>query len=137
MARNIVGVAAEIPPGDRKVVTVKGRPVVIFNLSGQFFALLNKCPHQSADLSRGILSGISQADKPGDAQCSRSGEFIRCPWHGWEFDIRTGQSWCDPASIAIRRFPVSVEMGSALVKGPYQAERIPVSVEDEYLIIEM
>ena len=64
-------------------------------------------------------------------------EFLRCPWHGWEFDIRTGQSWCDPQSVRARQFQVTVEPGEALVKGPYVAESFAVSVEEDYLVIEL
>jgi 3-phenylpropionate/trans-cinnamate dioxygenase ferredoxin subunit len=46
------------------------------------------------------------------------GEIIRCPWHGWEFDIRTGQSYCDPKCFrASRAYPVNVEPGANVVKG--------------------
>jgi nitrite reductase/ring-hydroxylating ferredoxin subunit len=62
---------------------------------------------------------------------------LRCPWHGWEFDIRTGQSWCDPTSVRARQFQVTVEPGEKLVKGPYVAETFPVSVEEDYLVLEL
>jgi 3-phenylpropionate/trans-cinnamate dioxygenase ferredoxin subunit len=68
---------------------------------------------------------------------TRPGEFIRCPWHGWEFDIRTGQSWCDPKSVKARNLKVQVEPGSELVKGPYVAESFPVTVEEDYLVIDL
>lgn len=136
MAKHVIAKVAEIQPGERRAVTVKGRPVVVFNLAGEFFALLNRCPHQSAELSRGITSGITTSDEPGTAQCSRAGEFIRCPWHGWEFDIRTGQSWCDPSRVSVRQFPVSVEPGETLVKGPFKAETVPVTVEGDYVVLE-
>ena len=62
---------------------------------------------------------------------------MRCPWHGWEFDIRSGQSWCDPDDLKIRQFKVSVEPGETLVKGPYVAETFAVSVEENYVVIEV
>ena len=46
----------------------------------------------------------------------REGEIIRCPWHGWEFDLRTGQSWFDPRAVRVRRYDVSVEPGSACTR---------------------
>ena len=137
MAKHVVAQVAEIQPGRRKVLTVKGRPIVIFNLDGEFFGLLDRCPHQSAELSKGITSGISQSTEPGTATCSRPGEFIRCPWHGWEFDIRTGQSWCSPGDIKVRSFSVNVEPGCDLIQGPFKAETIPVDVDGEYLVVDM
>ncbi|MEX2374016.1 MAG: Rieske (2Fe-2S) protein [Dehalococcoidia bacterium] len=137
MSKYVVAMAEEIPPGERRVVSVNGRPIVVFNLSGQYYALLNACPHQRAELARGIVAGITTSDEPGHAECQRSGEFIRCPWHGWEFDIRTGQSWTEPERYAVRQFAVSVEAGARLVEGPYKAETFPVTVDGEYVVVEV
>jgi 3-phenylpropionate/trans-cinnamate dioxygenase ferredoxin subunit len=90
MARHVVAPVAEIPPGGRKVVEADGKRIVVFNLDGEFFALLDRCPHQGGPLSGGILCGLTQSEQPGTYHFSRAGEFIRCPWHQWEFDIRTG-----------------------------------------------
>jgi 3-phenylpropionate/trans-cinnamate dioxygenase ferredoxin subunit len=67
---------------------------------------------------------------------SRPGEMVKCPWHGWEFDIRTGKSWCDPSRLRIRQYPVSVCPGGQLVEGPYAAESFPVRLEDNYVVVE-
>jgi 3-phenylpropionate/trans-cinnamate dioxygenase ferredoxin subunit len=61
--------------------------------------------------------------------------MLRCPWHCWEFDIRTGQSWCDPNSVHARTFAVEVEPGEALAKGPLAAETVPVAVEQTYVVV--
>ena len=62
---------------------------------------------------------------------------MRCPWHGWEFDIRTGQSYCDPATIRTRAYAAGVAPGSSVVEGPYVAETIPVRVEEDYVVVEV
>ena len=62
---------------------------------------------------------------------------LRCPWHGWEFDIRTGQSYCDPKRFRARAYPVNVEPGAAVVKGPYIAETLAVSVESDYVVVDL
>lgn len=62
---------------------------------------------------------------------------MRCSWHGWEFDLRTGKSWCDPRRVRVKNYAVSVEPGTRLVEGPYVAETFPVSVEGEYVVIEV
>ena len=74
---------------------------------------------------------------PNDYRVERKGEFLRCPWHGWEFDIKTGQSWCDPKSVRARQFPVHVEHGDDLVKGPFVAETFEVKADGDYLVIEL
>lgn len=136
MAKHVVAPVAEIPPGGRKVVEAAGRRIVVFNLAGEFFALLDRCPHQGGPLSGGILCGVTQSSEPGTYSHSRPGEFIRCPWHQWEFDIRTGKSWFDPRRTKVRPFPAHVEPGTTLVEGPFRAETIPVRVEDSYVVVE-
>jgi nitrite reductase/ring-hydroxylating ferredoxin subunit len=137
MSKHIVATVADLPPGSRKLMTIKGRPIAVFNLGGEFFGLLNRCPHQGGDLCEGLVTAVVTADRPGEYRMSRHGEIIRCPWHGWEFDIRTGQSYCEPERIRTRAYHVEVEHGSAVVEGPYIAETIPVSVELDYVIVDV
>jgi len=119
------------------LVTVAGREIGVFNVGGEFFALANRCPHEGGPLCQGRIGPLIQSDGPGSYRLERDKEFLRCPWHGWEFDIRTGQSWCDPKSTRARQFQVTVEPGEKLVKGPYIAETFPVAVEEEYVVIEI
>jgi 3-phenylpropionate/trans-cinnamate dioxygenase ferredoxin subunit len=136
MERFVVARTAEIPPGGRKLVAVRGREVVVFNVAGELFALLDRCPHQGGSLCRGKLVGLAESDEPGRYRYTRRGEIVRCPWHGWEFDLRTGKSRCDPKRTWVKSYPVSAEAGGRLVEGPYVAETFAVSVEDDYVIIE-
>jgi 3-phenylpropionate/trans-cinnamate dioxygenase ferredoxin subunit len=137
MARQVVAAAREIEPGGRKLVEVAGRAIVVFNIAGEFFALANRCPHKAGELCKGKISSFISSPEPGVYEISHEGEVIRCPWHGWEFHIRTGKSWCDPRTMNARAFEVKVEKGAQLVEGPYVAETFPVLVEDDYLVIEL
>ena len=137
MSKHVVARAADIPPGGRKLVTVRGRPIAVFNLGGTFYGLLNRCPHQGGPMCEGVLTGLIEADTPGIYRYSREGEVLRCPWHGWEFDIRTGQSWCDPEKVTLRNYSVEVAPGQRVVEGPYVAETIPVTIEEEYVVVEV
>lgn len=148
MTRYIVAEAAEIPPGVRKIVEVGGRSLGVFNLGGEFFALRNRCPHQGGPLCEGKTFGLIEAHVPGEITYSRPGEILTCAWHGWEFDIRTGRSWCAPERLRVRRYEVSVEPGASLataptaalpgkVPGPYTAETYPVLIEGQYLVVEI
>jgi nitrite reductase/ring-hydroxylating ferredoxin subunit len=134
MPRYIVAEAGEIPEGKTKLVQVAGREIGVFNVGGKFFAIANRCPHEGASLCRGRMVGLMEADEPGRYRVSREGELVRCPWHGWEFDIRTGKSWCDPQRTKVRSFDVSVE--SEKIEGPYEIETYPVSVEKRYIVID-
>lgn len=137
MARHVVARAAEIAPGSRKLVTVDGRRVLVFNLKGEFFALSDTCPHKGGSLSNGICTGLVESGEPGEYRYSRQGEIVRCPWHQWEFDIRTGRSWCDPRRLRLMQYDVAVEPGARLVEGPYVAETFKVVVEDDYVVVEV
>ena len=107
----------------------------MFNLDGAFYALINRCPHQGAALCTGAIVSRLEAPLPGEYRLGSPGSMIRCPWHCWEFDIRTGQSWCDPEDVKARTYNVSVEPGEALAKGPFMAETVPVSVEQDYVVV--
>ena len=137
MARYIVATVDDIPPGKRKLVSVKGRDIGIFNVGGEYFAVGNRCPHEGASLCKGRLVGLVESSEPGSYQFSRRGELLRCPWHGWEFDLRTGKSWCEPERTKVRTFDLKLESGGSLVEGPFQAETFPVSIEKQYVVIEV
>ncbi len=136
MSKHVVCAVADIPPGGRKLVEADGKRIVVFNLDGAFFALSDRCPHQGGSLCAGLLSGHVESPEPGVYHYGRKGEMIRCPWHYWEFDIRTGKSWFDPKRVQVRQYAASVETGAALVEGPYVAETFPVRVEDAYVVVE-
>ena len=104
--------------------------------------------HQGGALCEGKLWGVLRAQVPGEFEYEPSREILTCPWHGWEFHVRTGQSWCAPERLAVRRYDVSVVEGRELeadprapapgmVRGPYVAETYPVSRQGAYLVIDL
>ena len=141
MARHVVATTAEIPPGERKIVEIDGRSIGVFNVDGRYYAIRNKCPHEGAQLCQGVLSGLVTSSTPGEYTYLRNGEILRCPWHGWEFDITTGQSWFDPARTRVRAYETAVApaddelLDSGYQPGPYEAERYPVEVEREFVVV--
>ena len=144
MAKHVVAKVDEIPVGERKIVEIAGRSIGVFHVQGTFYALRNRCPHQGGRLCEGQLSGFATAEVPGKYEYTRAGEIVRCPWHGWEFDVKTGQSWLDPEKMRVRSYEVQVEKGVdiegemlGLVKGPYVAETYQVTVEDDYVVVEV
>lgn len=150
MAKHVVATTDEIPPGGRKIVEVGGRSIGVFNVDGEFFALRNRCPHEGGPLCKGYLSGLIQSQEPGEYTYERRGEILRCPWHGWEFDVKTGQSWFDPAKLRVKSYEAKIEPGSALAsgdeqqlaeagmeKGPYVAETYPVSLDHQYVVLDI
>jgi nitrite reductase/ring-hydroxylating ferredoxin subunit len=81
----------EFDETDRVIVDVEGREVAVFDLDGEFYALANYCIHQGGPLCEGSVTGALTAAEDFELEYSREDEIIACPWHGWEFDIRTGK----------------------------------------------
>ena len=112
MARVAVCRADELAPGHHRTVTVDGRSIGVFNVAGVLYAIRNVCPHQGADLCRGTLSGTMVPSSPYEYRYDLEGRVLRCPWHGWEFDLATGEKLFDPASQArVKTYGVAVEDG--------------------------
>ncbi|WP_373502491.1 Rieske (2Fe-2S) protein [Aestuariivirga sp.] len=75
---------------------------------------MNVCPHKGAPLCEGPQCGTTAWDGGGKFISCRDNEIVRCAWHGWEFDIRSGASLVDP-DVKARTFPVTVEGGNVFV----------------------
>ncbi|HZQ98290.1 MAG TPA: Rieske (2Fe-2S) protein [Chloroflexota bacterium] len=103
-----VAATADIPPGGRKIYRVNGREVGIFNIQGTYYALKNVCRHQGARVCLGKVTGTTLPSKVYEFKYGREGQILRCPWHGWEYDITTGRSLFDP-EVKVVSYPVSVE----------------------------
>jgi nitrite reductase/ring-hydroxylating ferredoxin subunit len=91
----------ELPPGGAKEVEFEGRVFALFNVNGQISAIDGICPHQGGPLADGALEGTT----------------VTCPWHGWQFDVRTGKT---PLSPKIKQaiYEVKIEGRDVLVAVP-------------------
>lgn len=94
--------ASELPSGERLFVEIADRPIVIFNIAGQLYAIGDVCTHDDGPLGEGELEGYN----------------IVCPRHGAEFDVRTGKVMQMPAVVDIPAYPVKVEDGNILIGIP-------------------
>jgi nitrite reductase/ring-hydroxylating ferredoxin subunit len=135
MGRHVVAQADDVPPGTRKRFTVEGRFIALFNVDGEYFAALDRCPHRGGSFCEGRQTGLVESTEPGVYAYTRQGEIIRCPWHGWEFDLRTGRSKCAPKQWRARTFPVAIASGDSLGDGTLALEIFPVSVEHDYIVL--
>ncbi len=137
MTRHVIGEAADFADREIRRVVVADKPLCLVRLGEEFFALADRCPHGGARLSGGRFSGVVESEGPGHYRLCRPDEMLKCPWHGWEYDVRTGQSWSDPKSTRTRAFTAGTVTGDELVKGPYVAETVQVSVEGRYVVVEL
>jgi 3-phenylpropionate/trans-cinnamate dioxygenase ferredoxin subunit len=130
MGKHVVASVSELPPGERRIVEVEGRSIGVFNVHGQFYAMRNRCPHQGAPLCLGAIKGMAMPSQPGEYLWERQGEIIRCPWHGWEFDITTGRSIFNPHRVRVAAYKVTVETADA-----EQVETYPVTIDDGLVVL--
>jgi 3-phenylpropionate/trans-cinnamate dioxygenase ferredoxin subunit len=130
MGKHIVGRVADLPPGQRQIIELEGRSIGVFNVHGRFYALRNSCPHQAAPLCLGAIKGMAMPSQPGEYIWAREGEIIRCPWHGWEFDITTGKSIFNPHRVRVAVYEVTVEAPDV-----EQVETYPVTVDDGLVVV--
>lgn len=144
MSRHVVARARDIPPGGRVIVELAGRSIGVFNVDGKFFAIRNRCPHQGAPLCMGKTVGELRSNMPGQYEFSRPGQMLRCPWHGWEYDLATGQSWFDPRKVRVKSYAVEVVSeavldapAAGLAPGPFKVESYDVTVEDQLVVVDL
>jgi len=82
----------ELPEQGFKAVQVQGRSILVGRLHHQLFAWVDRCPHAGAPLRIGKLRG----------------EELTCAWHGWTFNLLTGQAVPDPA-FQLTSVPVKID----------------------------
>lgn len=91
--------AADLPAGSSGEFVAGDRMVALFNVAGEFYALDGICPHQGGPLGKGMLAGC----------------IVTCPWHGFQFDVTTGQHQTSK-SLVHPKFAVKVENGEVFVE---------------------
>lgn len=96
-----VATTDEIDPGTGKLVQVNGLEIAVFNVGGQFYASGAVCPHEGGPLEDGTLDG----------------DIVICPWHGFDFDLKTGECLVD-SDLRVPTYPVKVEGNTILVETP-------------------
>jgi nitrite reductase/ring-hydroxylating ferredoxin subunit len=96
-----VAAASDVPPGTAKEVMADDQVVALFNVEGTFYALDGVCPHAGGPLGEGTLRG----------------SVVTCPWHGWQFDVKTGEN-CLNRKMTHKSFAVKIEGNDVLVELP-------------------
>jgi nitrite reductase (NADH) small subunit len=94
----VVARAENVPPGTSRVVQAGERELALFNVDGVFYATQAECLHLKGPLGHGRL------------EC----RVVSCPWHGWQYDVTTGENEFDRA-LALETFEVVVEDGEVKV----------------------
>jgi nitrite reductase (NADH) small subunit len=85
------GKTSDVPAGTIREFDLEGKAVALANVDGQFYAINNVCLHRGGPLADGPLEG----------------SVVTCPWHGWQYDVRTGKVGQNP-TVGVESYPVEV-----------------------------
>lgn len=96
MADHIIGDETELDDGERILVQIEGQEIGVFKQDGEYYAYTNWCAHQGGPCCEGSLTGTQEAsyDRENlevELDWVREDEILNCPWHGWEYDVTTGE----------------------------------------------
>ncbi len=83
----------DVPPGQAAAFTIEGQKIALFNVEGTYYAIGDTCTHRGGPLSEGDVQGIK----------------VTCPWHGADFDLKTGAAFGPPAQNGVPSYKVVVE----------------------------
>lgn len=115
--RVAVGGVEEFEPGTMRAVDVDGRSIGIVNTGERLYAVLNLCPHDLLRICIGEVSGKRLRLAPGQPDDGSERHVLRCPFHGWDFDLADGGrcllAW-EPARLQL--YPVDVEGGRVVIE---------------------
>lgn len=118
MASNcvVVGTIDQFPVGRFTILTVNTLEIGVLQLSnGEFHAVRNRCPHKGAAICKGIVGGTWPPSAVGELSYEREGEVLVCPWHGYEYDIKTGRELYQEHATRLRKYDVAVDEGSVVL----------------------
>jgi nitrite reductase (NADH) small subunit len=106
----------DLAPGEKRRIVVGSRAIALCrSASGAYFAIGDNCPHQGASLCAGALGGTTLASAPGQYEWGREGEVLKCPWHAWEFDVRSGRSLFGDEKIRVASYEIAIEDGEVML----------------------
>lgn len=111
-----LGPASEFPVGEFRLVSVGRREIgVLRHEDGRVHAVRNLCPHKGAPMCKFGTTGTFMPGPPGKLEWGREGEILRCPWHGFEFEIETGARPYSDSRMRLRVYPARIENGDVVI----------------------
>lgn len=112
-----VGALKSFEVGILRIVQVGRHQIGILRSQDDILhAVLNVCPHKGAPVCKGTIGGTMLPSAPGELIYANDGKVLKCPWHGYEFDIETGASLFGITRGKLRKFPTEVRDGEVYVK---------------------
>jgi nitrite reductase (NADH) small subunit len=117
-----IGSASKFADPGRKVVACERFEVAVFKLDGEFFAYLNQCPHMGGPACQGKMIAkveeiIAEDRTSKGMMFSKTRMHVVCPWHGYEFDIRTGVHPGNPRA-QLRKIKIAISSDDVIIELP-------------------
>ncbi|HLU54615.1 MAG TPA: Rieske 2Fe-2S domain-containing protein [Pseudonocardia sp.] len=112
-----IGAAEDFPDRTLRQVRAAGLEVAVCRWGAELFAVRGRCPHQAAPLSEGFLQvALSSRFTPDgvEVDADAAEPAVLCPWHRWEFSLRSGESACPGYRVAT--YPVHEHDGRVLIR---------------------
>jgi nitrite reductase/ring-hydroxylating ferredoxin subunit len=117
--RVAVAESDELEHGERKIVSIDGESIGVFNFEGEHYAALNTCRHEGGPACEGNFRGalVGEFEEPGKRVNEQFSDTpaISCPWHGWEYDLTTGEHLGDP-EVVLPTYEVVEEDGTLYIQ---------------------
>jgi nitrite reductase (NADH) small subunit len=110
-----IGAVEDVRREGCRVVQVEGRQVGIISVGSRFYAISDRCPHMGASMCAGSVSGTFLPSRPSELVYGLDEQVIRCPWHGWEFDLESGRSLLEPQRFGLRTYTVTEDDGQVVL----------------------
>ncbi|MFR9805279.1 Rieske (2Fe-2S) protein [Pseudonocardia sp. RS010] len=98
---------SELADGQIKAVDIDGLKLAVVRWDGEFFAVRDRCPHEASSLCFGVVGRSLTGDGSGVADLDGDRVVLICPWHRWEYDLRTGAG-VRMTSVTVKTYPVEV-----------------------------
>jgi 3-phenylpropionate/trans-cinnamate dioxygenase ferredoxin subunit len=124
----LIGPVAEFPEGSKQILELGGRSVGIYHTKGEFYAVHNVCPHALAPICVSDLTDTRMPSAPGEFVAGMENLVLRCPWHAWEFDVRTGEALFGTDRRRLLTFPIRVEDGQIIVSLRARKKPLPPTI---------
>ena len=119
MAREVVCKVTDVVVGRLTAARLGRAKLVLTQLGdGTIHAVAARCPHQGADLEAGCVAALVDAERPNELTVAEGRQVLRCPWHGFEFDLASGEAVVPPPghrNMRLRTFAVEIEGNDVVI----------------------
>ncbi|UTR12058.1 Rieske (2Fe-2S) protein [Evansella sp. LMS18] len=114
--KEYIGNTEQFAENECRKIRIGKKKLLVWRTKEGFYATREECPHQGVSFECTKLTGTMMPSNPNEFEYGMDGLVLRCPWHKWEFDVRTGEPLFGTETKTIKTFPVSVEDNKVFVE---------------------